>query len=343
MVNLANLLSERGYDVTMVTSLDEPDCYALSPAVHRIMLKPRKGLLGAGWESLRFFIGHKADCIISFRERMNLVVLLSSYFRKKVKTIAGERNFTVGSPTMEGKLNLSLLYNRADYIVANSYSQARFLQGLNKPWRDKVRTIINYTDLDEYQPSPEPENDDVLMIGVFARFSPQKNCTRFIQMVSSLKKKKVRRFKVVWFGHRFGAVNEQFYNTFQENLRLYDVGDIIEVHDPVTNVNEWMTHFHALCLPSLFEGFSNSISEGICAGKPMLVSNVSDNCLMVKDSFNGFTFDPLSIEDMLAAFLRFFSLNKAEREDMGRNSRMLAEQLFDKERFVGDYIKLIEG
>lgn len=342
MTILANLLCELGYDVTLVTCLDEPDCYVLSPSVHRIRLVPRKGLFGAGMESLLFFAKHKTDCIISFRERMNFVVLLSSYIQKKVRIIAGERNLTVGAPTMVGKINHALLYNKADYIVANSYSQKRFLQGLHKRWANKVRTIINYTDLNLYKPMPEPDSDEILRIGVFARFSPQKNCSRFIQMVSSLKETHVRKFKVVWFGHHFGAANEAFFNVFMDNLHLYDVEDVIEVHDPVKNVNEWMGSFHAICLPSLFEGFSNSISEGICSGKPMLVSNVSDNCLMVKDSYNGFTFDPHSIDEMLAAFLRFFSLNKAEREVMGRNSRMLAEQLFDKDRFVGDYMKLIE-
>ena len=343
MAILANLLSDHSLDVTLVTCLDEPDGYYLSPRVKRVTLPARKGHWGPALESFKYFFRVKTDCIISFRERMNFVVLLSVLFRKKVKVIAGERSLTIGSPSTIGKINQLFLYNRADHIVTNSFSQAQYLRSLHKRWENKVCTITNYTDLDVYRPSPEPESDQVLMIGVFARFSPHKNCTRFIQMASLLKKQTSKQFKVIWLGHRLGNKNEEYFKSFVENLLHYDVADIIEVHDPVKNVNEWMKRFHAICLPSLFEGFSNSISEGICSGKPMLVSNVSDNCLMVKDSFNGFTFDPLSIEDMLAAFLRFFSLNKAEREDMGRNSRMLAEQLFDKERFVGDYIKLIEG
>ncbi len=343
MAILASLLSDHSLDVTLVTCLDEPDGYDVSPMVKRVKLRSRKGHWGPALESFKYFLQVKTDCIISFRERMNLVVLISALFRKKIKVIAGERNLTVGPPSWTGKINQLLLYNRADHIVTNSYSQASYLRNLRKKWENKVCTIINYTDLDVYKPSPEPESDQILIIGVFARFSPQKNCTRFIQMTSLLKKQTSKKFKVIWLGHRLGEANELYYNSFIENLRRYDVEDVIEVHEPVRNVNEWMSRFHAICLPSLFEGFSNSISEGICSGKPMLVSNVSDNCLMVKDSFNGFTFNPLSIEEMLSAFIRFFGLNKKERETMGRNSRLLAEQLFDKRRFVGDYLKLIEG
>jgi glycosyltransferase involved in cell wall biosynthesis len=95
-------------------------------------------------------------------------------------------------------------------------------------------------------------------------------------------------------------------------------------------------------LPSLFEGFSNSIAEGICCGKPMLVSDVSDNRIMVHDHENGFLFDPNDVDSIVDAFIRFFSLDTSEMTMMGHKSREIAESLFDKEAFIESYINLIE-
>ena len=123
----------------------------------------------------------------------------------------------------------------------------------------------------------------------------------------------------------------------------YNIDDVISLLPPVKNPALTMNNYHAICLPSLFEGFSNSIAEGICSGKPMLVSDVSDNSLMVHDEVNGFLFDPTSTESMKGAFLKFFSTSKEMKKDMGLNSRQIAEKLFDADIFIQKYIDLIES
>ena len=73
----------------------------------------------------------------------------------------------------------------------------------------------------------------------------------------------------------------------------------------------------------------------------MLVSNVSDNPVMVKDGFNGFLFDPTNTDEIAAAFNKFLHISTEQRRVFGHNSRMLAEKLFDKEKFISDYMTLI--
>ena len=104
-----------------------------------------------------------------------------------------------------------------------------------------------------------------------------------------------------------------------------------------------MDKYHAVCLPSLHEGFSNSVAEGICSGKPMLVSDVSDNYVMVQDSENGFLFNPQSSDSICDAFLRFFELSFIDMINMGKRSREIAEDLFDKGHFIQQYLDLVES
>ena len=97
-----------------------------------------------------------------------------------------------------------------------------------------------------------------------------------------------------------------------------------------------------MCLASFFEGFSNSLSEYICCGKPVLCSNVCDNSTIVEDGVNGYLFDPYNIMDIVQAFRKVYSLSTNQREEMGTKSREMAVVKFSKKTFVNKYIKLIE-
>ena len=73
----------------------------------------------------------------------------------------------------------------------------------------------------------------------------------------------------------------------------------------------------------------------------MLVSNVSDNPVMVKDGYNGFLFDPTNTDEIVSAFVKFLQLSSEQRMVFGHNSRIVAENLFNKEKFISDYMDLI--
>ena len=45
----------------------------------------------------------------------------------------------------------------------------------------------------------------------------------------------------------------------------------------------------------------------------------------------------------MAAFLKYIALSTDEREEMGKRSREIAMSLFDKEKFVSEYVNLIEN
>ena len=121
------------------------------------------------------------------------------------------------------------------------------------------------------------------------------------------------------------------------------IGDVLKLYPAVKNPALLMGNYHAVCLASLYEGFSNSIAEGICSGKPMLVSNVSDNSIMVHHGENGFLFTPELTDSIVDAFMKFFSLSHDEMCLMARRSREIAEELFDKKKFIQQYIDLIES
>ena len=102
-----------------------------------------------------------------------------------------------------------------------------------------------------------------------------------------------------------------------------------------------MPNYSAFLLPSLFEGFSNSLSEAISCGLPCLVSNVSDNRLMVKDNYNGWLFNPLDTQSISDTIIRFLDTSTEVLNQFSNNSRNLALELFNQKSFISKYLHLI--
>lgn len=342
MAILCNFLAERDYNITLVTYNDLPDEYELDSRITRVILDKSKNRVAKQLMITNYFLHAKIDCLISYRSTPNFVVLVPMLFRKNIKVICGERNITIAANVIE-KINYNLLYRRANYIVPNSHTQANYLKKLGKSWGNRVVPIINYTDIDKYLPSSIPENsDNELLIGVFARIFPQKNYERICKMLQILKKKTNRKFKIIWYGERKEMEHTKGSNHIHSLIKELCIEDVIEIRPNVTDVEQKIKQFHFMCLPSLYEGFSNSLAEYICSGKPVVCSDVSDNSLMVHEGENGFLFNPKDIDSMCNAFLKVLELNIEQMKEMGLKSRMIAEQLFDKELFINSYINLIE-
>ncbi len=343
ITELAKMLVNRGYNGSIVTFADSPDFYSYPQEIARIRLAERQSSWRKFISIFKFFLATKTDCVISFGQRENFLCLLPLLFRRKIRVINGERNFTKGRTSKIENALHKWLYWRSDAIVPNSYSQRKYIIERNISLANKTITITNYTDINKYTTSPQPNNTP-LRIGIFGRYTTQKNCLRFAEAVSLLVQRTSIRFTIDWYGnqtYKADQPNEE-YLAFAEKVKELKLEDYVHLNDHTQNVTALMPQFDAIALPSLWEGFSNSISEAICCGKVMLVSDVSDNGVMVKDGVNGFLFNPLEIEDIALGMEKFLNTTIEQRDIMGKHSRKIAEELFNEVKFAEQYIKLIE-
>lgn len=344
LIILANLLVEKGYKVSFVTYNESDDGqYHLDSRIRHISIRVKGGRLRKMLKVFTFLLKHETDCFISFRAPVNFILLWPMLFRRNVKVIVGERNLTIGKPSLFECINFSLLYKRANFIVPNSVSQTDYILSKKPIFKNKLVTIQNYTEIDKYLPAPSP-NGKTVIFGVFCRYAEQKNYKKLAKAVKILKDRGCRDFLFKWYGKAFyadGSVNP-CYTDFKNIITTLDINEFIVLNDIVTDVSNTMGFVDAICLPSLYEGFSNSLSEAICSAKPVVASDVSDNKIMVKEGFNGFLFTPTDSLSMANAFQKMLELPIEKRKNMGNNSRTLAESLFDKAEFVNSYIRLIE-
>lgn len=343
LVNLAGLLVARGYAVDLVTFSKAPDHYATPAGVNRIILgegRSDKVKMLAIW---KYFLTLKNDVVISFGQRENQICLMPLKFNRRPKVIAGERNFSYKPGKTEDRL-VRNLYKRANWVVPNSHSQGAYLSAKAEYLASRIKVITNYTDLEKYTVAVPPSNE-LPRIGVFCSYTPQKNTRRFSEAVKILKDKVGTTFRIDWYGGIMvkGLYESQVYVNFKKHISDFGIGDVLFLHDKIDNVQEVMGECDAICLPSLYEGFSNTLSEAICCGKVCLASRVSDNPVMVEDGVNGFLFDPKDVSDIACSFERFFATGVEQRIAMGKSSRAKAEMLFDADKFIDSYIELIES
>lgn len=347
MANLCNFLAEKGFLVTLVTELDVPDFYKVSPAVRRVcfgynvnanvlskLLKKIYGFL--------YFLTLKTRCVISFQIGANARLLRALRFRKGINVIVSERNLVTWELSAEEKYVYSTLYNSARYIVPNSKSMEQYLKDHFPHLSNKLVTIINYTDINKYKASPLPLRDK-LEIAVFARYQEQKNYRRFAESIKRVIESEHRAFHITWYGDKYAHEGQSGYKEFLQLVNEYCISDFITLEDFCHDVPAAMEKVDIIALPSIFEGFSNSLAEAISCGKPVVAGDVSDNSTMISENVNGYLFDPFDVNDMANKFLKIINSSNEELSQMARRSRDIAERLFNKELFVNEYIKLIES
>lgn len=337
---LANCLVDYGYEIEITTFADLPDHYKLDKRIIRKRIAPHKNKFRKLFGLWKHILQNDASIFFTFGQRESILSVPAFLFNHK-HLYVGERNSDLRGFSKLKYYILFLVYKRANCIIPNSQTQGLIITTAFPSLSSKIHIITNYTDINKYL-NNYPQERNVIQICIFARYSEQKNYRRFAKALQEIKKECSIPFHVDWFGNK--SVNntrvKSEHTHFNDLINQFDINDIITLNDAITNVSSKMREYDAFCLPSIFEGFSNSISEAICSGLPALVSDVSDNSVMVKDGINGFLFDPLDVESIKNSFIRFLHLSYDERKKMSNNSRRLAETLFDKKVFIKKYISL---
>jgi glycosyltransferase involved in cell wall biosynthesis len=235
----------------------------------------------------------------------------------------------------------------ADCVVTNSHSNRLRLEHSLPGLRDKVVTIYNMVDLNNYCPGPNRRLDDgELRLLTLARHQPVKNACGLIEGLAEAKARDPGfNARLDWYGddgpgagHR-GKISE--IERARSMARRYDIADRVYFHGPIKDTVSAYRNVDAVVLPSFFEGLPNTICEAMACGCPVLQSNICDAGNLVHEGINGFLFDPSSPRSIADALLRFSALTPGERLEFGAVSRRMAERLFSENAVVNAYERVL--
>ncbi len=338
LTGLAVLLKERGYDVRVVTYhenqfyepyLQHNDVdYRLERSLRNRYLRPLR--------LARYIRRTRPDVVISFLTPCNVAASLARLFCR-TRLIVSERN-TNQSLGIYDRVVFTL-YRLADIVVPNSTSQTRFIEWNFPALRSRLHTVTNFVDTDLFRPAADVDRPSgPLRVTVVARVTPQKNCLTFMDAVKSVKARAGVPFRIEWFGESQG---DEYTRAVERKIADNGIIDVITLHPASSDIVSEYQASDIFCLPSLFEGYPNTLCEAMACGLPVLCSRVCDNPQIVADGQNGLMFNPKDVEDMARTLLAMLSMDAGQRAEMGLRSRERALSLFSKETFVDKYQNLI--
>ena len=335
LVGLAGLLQQKGHLVQVVTYHDTPFyesdlkhlgikhlCFQRPNSKVKLIVRIR-----------HLFKEQRPDVVFSYLDTPNTIASVLKLTGMKYKLIVSERN-TTQRLTLRDKTRF-FLYRWADAIVPNSFSQERFIINHFPHLNRKIQVITNFVDLDLFQPVIKEKRNGLIKIIGAGRIERQKNIGCLIK-ATKLVKDQGYEIHVDWYGRLTALINE--YLRQIDHLKLQGV---FSFHEPTTAIQEKYQEADLFCLPSFYEGYPNVLCEAMACGLPVICSDVCDNPIIMAEGENGYLFNPHDPHELATQIVRFAKKSVEARELMGRKSRELAEEKFNKEKFVNSYLKLI--
>lgn len=108
----------------------------------------------------------------------------------------------------------------------------------------------------------------------------------------------------------------------------------------LTQVRERMKKCYCLVVPSITEGLPRVILEAMALSKPVIASRVGGIPDLVKDGENGFLFEVGNVRQ-LAEKLRALLQNREMAIKMGEHGRQLVQNQFSNEKYLQNYLQMI--
>jgi glycosyltransferase involved in cell wall biosynthesis len=126
-----------------------------------------------------------------------------------------------------------------------------------------------------------------------------------------------------------------------EDYKLEENVKMILGYIPLEDVKRLYVASGIYVLPSLEEPCPTSLLEPLACGKPLVGTNVGGIVTMIKEGWNGFLVEPAN-EKQLAEKIKYLIDHPEEWEEMGKNSRKLAEEEFEWKKIVEKYLEVYE-
>jgi len=126
-----------------------------------------------------------------------------------------------------------------------------------------------------------------------------------------------------------------------EEVAKWEKLDIIKYLGKTDNIKEFLSQADVVVLPSYREGLSRFLIEAASASKPIITTDVAGCKDIVENEINGLLCnvkDSISLEKVIE---KMILLSKEELLKMGRNSKKIAQEKFDKDIVNRIYFKEI--
>lgn len=138
-------------------------------------------------------------------------------------------------------------------------------------------------------------------------------------------------------------VEEEYVEMVRKLIEEYKLKENVKIvgYIPQEDLKKLYVASDVYVLTSLEDGGPTSLLEPLACGKPLVGTNVGGIAPLIRDSWNGFLVEPAN-EEQLAERIKYLIDHPEKWEEMGKNSRRLAEDEFDWRKIAEKYLEVYE-
>lgn len=213
-------------------------------------------------------------------------------------------------------VHISLGYDKKKFIVTpNGFDLSRFKP--HPPARDSVRQELGIS-------------YDAPLVGIIARFHPQKNHVGFLEAAGHLHRKRPNVHFLM-----AGTDIDKHNLILQETIDKANVRNVTHLLGPRQDINLIMSSLDILASSSYGEAFPNVLGEAMACGVPCVVTDVGDSAYIVGST--GKVVAPGDMIGLAEAMDSLLSLSSFDRAKLGEKARCRIEENFEISHIVGLY------
>jgi len=339
LLALADLLQRRGMDIEVLALTDHSHYlpYIKEKNIRYSCISNKGNNFQRILRSVKAIRKAKPALVISYIRATSLVAILSkmaSFFRFKL--IISERTALILPRYDLLYFNLAL---SANAVTVNSKSKVSYINKRFPYLKKRIFFIPNIINFDKFRNIEKVNsNSSEVRISYVGRISPEKNLLNLVRAIDAVERK---GYKISLSLHG-AANNKRYHEEMMLLIKELQLENTVQYKGPTNDVGEVYKNTDLLCLVSIFEGFSNVVSEAISSGVPVLASDIEENRFLVEDGINGFLADPGSYESIAAGIEKFLRLTDAQKSVISANNKAKAQALFDEEKIYRQYLGIFK-
>lgn len=342
-INIANLLKENLYDVTILTYHHE---VFYSDAISNIKIdcleeiNKNKRL----WKLLKYLINCNCDVVISFMDSPNYIACLAKMLGGKWRLITTESSAKKSS--FEGKrIILNNLERMTNYKICNSRNSLNMWKKKYPFIRNKICVIYNPVLIGNENSDSQTEesgSQSPIKIIVAASYQYLKNPLGLVRAVAKLSEDDRKKIVINWFGRIEPTPgNRTAYDKTVKLINEYHLEECVHLEGETKEIYRLIMESDVVGLFSTVEGLPNAICEGMMLKKPVIMSMVSDYNVLVDG--NGFLCDAQDNDSIVNALQQVINADSKQIKKMGERSYIIAQNLFSPNKVIKQWIQVIEG
>ena len=312
LVNIARNAVSRGHDVSITTFEKRPQFYEVDPRIRINRCDNTKGnkiaeVLKDYRDTVKHLKNRKADVVISFLTRTNLMLALASPFTKSKIMVCDRSNIQKSQSRKKFKMYCRL-YRLADKVgVQTERAKEAYPKYLYKKMF-VVKNPLDYDELDKQCEGAEIEKTDtVISVG---RLEKAKDFETLIAAFARTQQDYPGwKLNIFGQGYKHDVLQALIEELHQENrITLCGV-----TRTPFLE----MKRSRIFVLSTYYEGFPNALCEALYAGLPCISSDCECGpSELIQSGTNGFLF-PIGDVDKLYEQLTVLMADRELQERMG--------------------------